>query len=427
MSMADMLGSAQSSGRATRGRTPIYRLLLDGEQLDVTVQEATITMGENMHDTGSMTVTSTVRTTTDGILQQPISFLYGTAPRTEVFCGYVTEVSEQQNESGVLTWTMGITGPTKPMQTGSPRFWVNRTIPSAVETLSYISYLGYTGHMQEHVWPTLAQTDASDWQMAVSLARRLGWSVFNRYGVVMFYDPLQLFVNEGTAATLISETYTLAKNATDEERTLLEFEPAEAAENSSEQRGLKVAYFNNDQMQVALQQGEHSGYRFLTDFVIRSAEEAGLYVNSDDSDASNWRQTAKARIMGNAALFPGMSVEVQTTNPQYYTGKFNGRWLVRGIQHKMDRQDFQSNLMLARPEGKMLVSTGGYVPFWQTLTRARPTLSLSQPMFLSEPLYSVGITPSSLEKMPTFTVDQPNAATTVWMSSWSNSTVRSVA
>ena len=69
-------------------------MMLAGEPLDVTVQEATLTMGENMHDTGTITVTSTERTNTDGILEQPISFLYGSAPSTEVFCGYVTEVTE---------------------------------------------------------------------------------------------------------------------------------------------------------------------------------------------------------------------------------------------------------------------------------------------------------------------------------------------
>jgi hypothetical protein len=430
LSMMDMLGTTQSSGRATRGRTPIFRMTLAGELLDVTVQEATLTLGENMHDTGTVTVTSTERTNTDGLLEQPLSFLYGIAPRTEVFCGYVTSISEQQSDSGVLTWSMGIVGPTKPMQTGNPRFWTNRTIPSAVETLSYISYLGFTGHAHTHLWPALAQTSDSDWKMAVTLARRLGWTIYNRYGVVMLYDPLQLFKEQGIGATLISETYTLAKSAMDEERVLLEFDPAEEAENSSEQQGLKVAYFNDGLLQVALQKGEHSNYRFLTDFVIRSAEEAGIYVNSDDSDSSNWAQTAKARIMGNAALFPGMSVEVMTTNPKYYTGKFNGRWLIRGVQHKMDRQSFQSNLMLARPDSKTQVFTGSYTPFWQTMTKPRPTLSLSQTMFRPEPIYSIGLKPASvdnMEDMPTFTPDTPSAATSVWISSWTNTTVRSVA
>lgn len=421
MTMTDLMTGSQTTGRATRGRTPIYRILLAGDPLDVTVQDCTITTGENMHDTVSMTVTSTTRTNTDGLLEQPISFLYGLAPRTEVFCGYITEVAEQQNDSGVLTWAMSIVGPTKQMQSGVPRFWVNRTIPSAVETLSAISYLGFTGHAHTHVWPALAQTEGSDWQMATGLATRLGWSVFNRYGVVMLHDPLQLFVNEGSSATLISESYSLAKSTLDEERSLLEFEPAEAAESSSEQRGHKVAYFNDGTLQVALQKGDHSDYRFLTEFVIRNAAEAEVYVNSDDSDSSNWRQSAKARIMGNASLFPGMSVEILTTQRNYYPGKFNGRWFVRGVQHKMNRQDFQSNLILARPDGKVQVAQGAYVPFWQTLTRPRPTLSLTQTMSLQSPLYAVGLTP-----VPRIT-EIPTVDAGVWYSSWNNSNVRSVA
>lgn len=421
MSM-DMLGSQGSTGRSTRGRTPIYRMILSGEPLDVTVLDATITTGENMHDTGTMTVTSSERTSTAGILEAPISFLYGMAPRSEVFCGYVTDVAEEQNDSGVLTWTMGFVGPTKPMQLGAPRFWTQRTIPSAVETLSYLSYLGFAGHSHDHIWPALAQTSDSDWQMIVSLATRLGWSIYNRYGIVQLYDPLQLFRDQGPAATLISETYTLAKASLDEERVLLEFDPTEEAESSTVQRGLKVAYFNDSQLQVALQKGKHSGYRFLNDFVIRNAEEATLYVNGKDSDSSKWAQTAKARIMGNASLFSGMTVDVMTTNPKYYTGKFNGRWLIRGIQHKMDRQSFQSNVMLARPGGSEQVYTGGYVPFWQSLTRSRPSLTLSPTLTLQQPLHSVGITPT-----PQTTDLGTSVSTGVWVSSWSNSTVRSVA
>lgn len=421
MSMMEMLGSAQTSGRATSGRTPVYRIMLTGEPLDVIVQEMSMTMGENMHDTVDMTVTSSERTTTAGILDQPISFLFGLAPKTEVFCGYVTSVTEKQNESGVLTWSMTLVGPTKPMQTGNPRFWNNRTIPSAVETLSYISYLGYTGHAHTHVWSALAQSDDSDWKMAVALATRLGWSVFNRYGIVMLYDPLLLFKDQGSAATLISESYTLAKTMLDEERVLLEFSPIEEAESSSEQQGFKVAYFNSNELQVAMQKGEHSNYRFITEFVIRNAEEAALYVNAKESDSSRWGQTAGARIMGNATLYPGMTVEVMTTNSKTYTGKYNGRWLIRAVQHKMDRQSFQSNLMLARPDGKMPVTSAGYIPFWQTAAKSRPTLTLSGTMSLMQPLHTIGITP-----LPQITVD-PVADAGVWISSWSNSTVRSVA
>ena len=421
MSMSDMLGSPQVSGRSTMGRTPIYRMALSGSLLDVKVQDATMVMGENTHDTGTLTVSSATMTSTAGILESPISFLYGIAPRTEVFSGYVTSVTEQQTDTGVLTWAMDVVGPTKLMQSGVPRFWTNRTVPAAVETLAYVSYLGYTGHAHTHTWPTLAQTGDSDWQMCVSLATRLGWSVFNRYGIILLYDPMKLFVEQGSIATLISETYTIAKTSINEERALLDFTPAEEAESDAGNQGFKVAYFNNNNLQVALQKGTHSNYQFLTDFVIRNTDEATIYVNSRDSDASNWFQTATARIMGNASIFPGMSVEVLTTNTKYYPGKFNGRWLVLNVQHKMDSQSFQSNLTLARPDGTTLVTASNYLPFWQSLTRARPTLSLSQTMSLQNSLSSVGFSP-----LPQVTAT-PTVDAGIWLSSWNNSTVRSVA
>jgi hypothetical protein len=87
----------------------------------------------------------------------------------------------------------------------------------------------------------------------------------------------------------------------------------------------------------------------------------------------------------------------------------------------MDRQSFQSNLILARPDGKVQVYQGGYTPFWQSLTKPRPTLTLSQTMTLQTPVYTVGITP-----LPQVT-SIPSVDAGVWISSWSNSNVRSVA
>ena len=119
-----------------------------------------------------------------------------------------------------------------------------------------------------------------------------------------------------------------------------------------------------------------------------------------------------------------MTVEVMTTNSKLYTGKYNGRWLIRAVQHKMDRQSFQSNLMLARPDGKMPVTTAGYTPFWQTAAKSRPTLTLSGTMSLSTPVGTIGMRPTNIDHMPVITAA---ADAGVWISSWSNSTVRSVA
>jgi len=411
MTMLEAIGNQQSNGRATLGRTPIYRMTMSGQEMsDIRVLDTTISLGENAHDTAVLNVSSPDRTGTTGFLDSPISFYYGSATRTELFCGYVTEVTEEHTDSGVLVWTMTVVGPTKEMQKGKPRFLTQRTIPSAVEALVYRSYLGYAGHAQEHVWPTLAQTEGSDWQMITKLATRSGWSIYNRYGVVMLYDPLTLFKENGVAAVLISEAYQLAKDGLDQERSLLEFIPEEESESSAAQQGYKVAYFNGTgveaNVQVATQGGEHSSYRFLNDFVIRNATEAGIYVGSKDSDASEWPQKAGARILGNATLFPGMSVEVLTLNTRFFPGKFNGRWLISAVQHKMDQQSFQTNLVLARPDSTTQVYTGAYAPFWQPLGRSRPTLMVSQ---------SNGQTEG----------DTPAATAGTWVSSWTNPTVGS--
>jgi hypothetical protein len=266
--------------------------------------------------------------------------------------------------------------------------------------------------------------------MITRLADRIGWSVYQRYGVVLLYDPLVLFTEQGISATLISETYTLAKQAIDQERSLLEFDPTEEAESGPNQQGHKVAYFSDESVQVAMQKGEHSNYRFITEFVIRNAAEAALYVNSEESDSSNWRQTARARIMGNATLYPGMSVEVMTTNQRYFTGKFNGRWLIRAVQHKMDRQDYQSNLVLARPDGTTKVFTGTYTPFWQTLTKSKPTLSLFGSVSLPQKSGGDLSGENRFQHQSDFTIDDPRTGSLGsgqgWFSSWANPTFRSV-
>ena len=383
MSFTDLLSVNQASGRPTRGRTPIYRLMIEGVLEDLSVTEAAFVFGEGIHDSASLSVTSTERTSTEGIVDKPISFFFGSAPRSEIFCGYITKVTEEQTDAGVLAWKMDVMGATKPMQVGTPRYWTGKTIPRAVRDLTHAAYLGYTGHAQGYRWPALAQTSESSWKTACQFASRLGWSLFNRYGIVMCYDPLLLFQESGAYMSLISETYNIARTEIDDERSLLQFDPSEESEDTIEQYGYKVGYFQDRAVQIATQRGRHASYRFMAEMVARNAEEAQIYVESEASDASGWPQHAMARILGNAALYPGMCVDVLTTDQRYYRGKFNGRWLILAVNHAMDRQSFQSNLALVRPADHTQVYDGGYDPFWQRLGRARPMLTINEDKWVS--------------------------------------------
>ena len=109
------------------------------------------------------------------------------------------DVKEDKAQGGTvsLSFTMSVLGPTKVMFEGTPKFWSNKSVPSAVRDLAAKNQLGYTGHDHIHLWSALAQTRESDCTIILAFAKRIGWQIYNRYGVVMCYDPVKLFNESG--------------------------------------------------------------------------------------------------------------------------------------------------------------------------------------------------------------------------------------
>ena len=382
MSMVD-LAVTPTSGRSTRGRTPIYRMMVNGVDVDWTVLTASFVFAEGAHDTAVLNVSSATATTTDGLVNQPISFLFGMAPRSEEFVGYITDELEAQSTAGSLTFTANIKGPTKEMQNGKQHFWSGRTVPAAVSSLAARNGMGFHGHEHAYQWPSLAQTDDTDWKTVNDFANRLGWCIYNRYGVVMCYDPVRLLTENGAITPIRSEQYSTALSDVDPEHSLLEFTPTEKTPDSVDVLGTVIGYFDNGNTQVSRQSGA-TRFLFDSDRVVRSAVEAKLYLDAQNVMPQNWLQSAQARILGNASIYPAMNVEVYTVNAMYFPGKFNGRWLVRGVVHKMDQSTFQTSLVLGRPSGKTQVALNApYSSFWQGAGRARPSLTAVDQVWVS--------------------------------------------
>ena len=372
MTMTDLVST--QTYRSTKGRVPVYRPLLNGEEFDISVREAQIALTDNAHDTAVLAVTSATLTDTDGLIGACISFFYGQAPRTELFCGYIMTVSVDQAGQGNLQFSMMVFGATQAMQKGIPRFWTGRTIPSVVEELSYIGGLGFHGHPQPHIWPALAQTDDTYWRTAINFTKRLGWCLFNRYGILLCYDPNVLFAESGAYATLMSaQNRDFDPSAV---RRMIEFTPSEDSDELPEHLGRKISYFtDNGVVQTTAERGTFKKYKFVTDFVIRNYEEAELLADAGAKRIEYWNQKAQARIWGDSDLYPGMCVDIVTSNTAVYKAKYDGRWLIKGVAHKMDTQQFQTLLHVARPSNKAAITQDEYRPFWQVAGRARPTLS----------------------------------------------------
>ena len=398
MSIADLVPQ-NTAARSTRGRVPVGRVLLRGELLDVTATSASLSFSESEHDQAKLGFTSPTLTTTDGLVDQPISFVWGVAPHSEYFSGYVTQVSETSGgASGALTFSLTVLGATKAMYEGRPRFWSQKSATSAIADLVNRNALGSYGHDSTYLWSGLAQTDESDWEVANSFAKRVGFRLFNRYGVILCYDPMRLFKESGIYARLVMG----ANFDPTTDRSLLEFEPQEQAAMLQENMGVKYGYFTSGgSVQVATQVGNFKGYTFATNIVVDNQDAATVYTNAATRSMDRWQQYAMARVWGDADLYPGLCVEIVSTNARYMRNKYDGKWLIRATSHSLDRQQFQTMLLLVRPDNTTPVAVTPYVPFWKEgAGRAQPTLSLS----------------SSAKEDPAY-----------WISSWANSRLRSIA
>lgn len=379
MTMTAIDPSAGQEARSTRGATPVATLMRSGVILDATVNDLTVQYAENQHDQATLSCVSATLENTDGFVDSTFSFYFGVAPRSALFQGYISAVSDSQDAQGQLSFKLTVLGASKVMFGGQPRYWSNKTVPDAARELAAANMLGYYGTSQSYAWRALAQTEESDWQMINQLAKRVGWVVYSRFGVVLLYDPNSLYANSGEYTSLVASQTNPENEDTYESRNMISFQANEEAEVLPQNLGKKFGYFTTaDDVQITQQAGEFKGFLYETSVTVRDQEEATALISAADTSINGWPIHASARIWGDADIYPGMCVGIVTSTTW---SKNDGRWLVRAVSHQADRQTYQTQLLLSRPKNWVRSGLLGYRPFWEedmTSTRARPFLQESQ-------------------------------------------------
>jgi hypothetical protein len=193
--------------------------------------------------------------------------------------------------------------------------------------------------------------------------------VFNRYGVVLCYDPEVLFKDRG-AYTLL-RVGSEDEYSTQDQRLVLEFDASDESDETPESIGQKMGYFNGETPQTVTQEGTFKRYKFRIDQVILGKAEADIYETAYNLADSYDTQTSSVRLFGEADLYPGMGVDVTTSNYRIYKGRFDGRWLIDSVTHKMDRSSFQTQARLSRP-GKAQIQDVPYRSFWHVASKPKP-------------------------------------------------------
>lgn len=375
-----------SAARSMRGRAPAFNPRVGGELLDATINSFTLTLGEGHHTSGAISVVSTTLENTDGILDSPITFLYGAPPKTEPFFGYVTKVTDEQQASGQLSFTLEVLGATKIMFEGKPRFWSKKTATSAMHAIVNSNGLALGGHTHTHEWTSLAQTNESDWEMVNKLAKRIGYSVFVRYGVVLAIDPVRQYKECGPYCRLVSGSDD-PNSLPSTDRNMLEFSNETLSDMVQANLGSKFGYFAGSDVKVLSQSGDFAGFVFESTTAIRDQAEAQTYISAYGTKTDGWAELAVARIWGDADIWPGTTVDVVTASERFYRPAGDGTWLIRSVAHQGDRSQYQTLLFLTRPKAdtSMAYDTVAYQPFWERFTpvKPKPTLVLREGVWIS--------------------------------------------
>lgn len=382
---------------------PIRTLYINGGMFPVVVREATIKRGQGAHDTVEMSVLVQGELTFDGKLRvpvdtadassgtvdiaseslegQPVSFVFGVSPWVDTFYGYVLSVTPDQKFKQGLNYVISMSGATLICQQVFRRFYTNQTDTELVQRVADRAQLGFTSNSSStYRWPSVGITKQTDWELATALAARAGCLLFNWGGVLRMEDPSILFKSY-PFTTLVSSDDLL-----ESERKLLDFKPSARTANQVATRPMEFFFFDRGGQIVSSQQSSKSkGAKALpySSSPVINREEAELFGKSMENNTGRWLHNATARIRGDASIYPGVTVEINTGTKQA-TARFNGRWLVMAVSHSMKRDAFNTELILTRPGDSIPALTKpSFDPFWRASDKARPTLYLRDTKWFS--------------------------------------------
>jgi hypothetical protein len=359
--MSQTISLPASTTPVDRSIAPLYHLNVNGVDLDVVINEATVEFSEGQHDMATVSCSSPSITDVTPYLDQPCSFLWGTSPNMGLFYGYVMEADVIQQDKARFDFNLSLIGPTYVMQQGQPRFWTNQDAVLALKQMVLGRQLGFYGQPANFQWTSLGQPgNVTDWAEALCLVGTEALFLTNYRGVVCVLDPRYLYANISSLKELLQGSGT-----TQTANVLIDFTPNPTGASVWDRQGLKVAYFQPSGTVGVLQQsGAYVRYKWASDFPLRTQAEAQHVIDVADKQIQRWENSASARIWGDASIYPGVSVDIVTSTSRTYRDPNSGKWFVLGTSHKMDRKTFQTTLTMARPSNVPSRQYQTFQPFW---------------------------------------------------------------
>jgi hypothetical protein len=387
--------------RSRTGATVIGDIRVNDRSLLVTPTSGVLTHNECEHETASLFVVTSTRSTDFAQLpDQRIEFDYGIPGAKGLFQGYVASVMPQKKAVGTQTVTtqeIYCYGASMPLKGNRPRFFTDVTLTEMMQRIVTDNNLGFSDEYRNDtaVWRTLAQTSETDWEMLLALAGRLALRILYDEGVIRLINyrdiAYRMLPVKKFQAAALDPDYSATEMGAPGAGAVVEYMPISQSIQDPSYRTPTMGYLagktavllsppaanlTSQPSATANTWGSTLVSRFATSMPALSQQDAeiiqqGLY-NPD------WPQTASVRIMGDATVQPGTVVQIASaTKSQTLTPSYDGMWYVSGVEHQMGAaRRFYTVLTLGRSADRGL-NWYQYRPFWLGDSRGAPALRSS--------------------------------------------------
>lgn len=361
-----MVVAVTNPAQSTLQRILVRDLIVDEEELNLTPSElfqVKVLFQENSHDTALIT-TQLTKTQITRFVDKQVSFSFGKRYKDNTFNGYVVSITPNRGYKDDTIVDIRCLGPTWALQGGEPRFAADITVPTLFAEIVNSIDLAAQVDAHPYVFPSLANTNGSDWEFLQYLASQVGYVIYTYKGMVRLVDPSRVLTQSPIYAT-----YFKGDDILDSTRELLDWEATTASLNLRENKKPTYGFFDNTSPTLS---SSDAGKRFDITRPIRDRDMAKTYEEAWNRRVDFWNSDAKARIQGDARVSPGTNVAVKVSGVRGKRNDHDGTWLVRGVSHSMTHNSFQTLLNLARDSFAGIVNNDPSW-FWNT-GRGEPTL-----------------------------------------------------
>lgn len=342
----------------TTGASPLelkFEVLFDGiPTRKASIQTVSIELQENMHNLAVLEIAGIPQSVLTDYMDIPVSIEIGVGNLSNhYFVGYVSYLEPvSKNKDGLVNNSpfqltkVYCMGATYVMRNKRTRVWDKQTLPQIASALAKEYSLSVSVPNNSFIFPRIAQTGKSDWEILVEAADYLGYRVMSRGAHIDIWNPYALLSRNG-GATPIYAMFGTQGNIKTQPGQVLDFHAYVGTVTPFGDTIPDTVHALSDGQIFTITKKQESNYGLKLDrpFTYEAAENVTSIEHASEflTGTKHLPITAYATVVGDPSIEPGTLV-----NLIKYDSGLDGIWIVASAKHNMFRGSTTTELCLKR-------------------------------------------------------------------------------